>query len=144
MSIVQRDYICFNCDYYRTSNDDDGRHWSTEPIFLPDWIMNAPLKYNRIVKVLGCSATIFNPNTGEVISEVPKGIKLMGTLTKNTILNEFVTMTNNYRCVKEFDITYKNIRDLTWYLLNPIGKPYPDADVHVNLVIECEVLSTEK
>jgi hypothetical protein len=144
MSTVQREYVCFKYDYYRSTADDDGRPWSTNPIFLPDRIMNAPLKYNRIVKVLGCSATIFNPNTDEIISEVPKGIKLKRSLTKGSLLNEFVTITNNYRCVKELDISYKKIRDLTLYLLNPIGKAYPDADVHVNLVIECEVVLIEK
>jgi hypothetical protein len=142
MAIVQKEHICFNYDYYRPTADDDGKPWSTKSILLPDWIMNAPLKYNRIVRVLGCTATIFDPVTGDFIEEVPKGIKLMGILTKNTNLIEFVSMTNNYRCVKEFDITYKNIRDLTWYLLNPIGKAYPDANTHVNLIVECEVMLT--
>jgi hypothetical protein len=101
-------------------------------------MMNAALKHNKIVHVLGCTATIFDPDTGEIISEFPKRIKLMGVLTKN------LTMTNSYSCVKDFNITYKNVRDLTWHLLNPINKPYPDADAHESLMIEREVVLVEK
>jgi hypothetical protein len=106
--------------------------------------MNAPLKYRKIVRVLGCTAIVFNPDNGSFLADVPRGVKLMGNLTKNTLLNEFITMVNNYRCVKEVDITYKNLRDLEFYLINPIGKAYPAADVHVYLVVECELELREK
>jgi hypothetical protein len=139
---IQKDYTVYGYDYYKPTSEYDGRPWSTSPVFLPDWIMNAPLKFKKVVRVLGCTATLFDESTGEISGEVPKGIRLMGNLTKNTILNEFVGMTNNYRCVKEFDITYNNLRELTWYLIGPTGKAYPEADSHVNLTIECELSLT--
>jgi hypothetical protein len=105
MAIVQKEYVCFN---YVLNKD----NLHTRPIFLPVWLMNAPMKYTKIIKFLGCTANVID-SIWNYVREVAKSVKLMSNLTKNTLLNEFVGMTNNYECVKEFDITHKNIRELT-------------------------------
>jgi hypothetical protein len=141
--VIQRDYMVFSYDYFRDAPDIHNKPWETEPTFLPDWFINAPLKCKRIVRVLGSTVVLIDPSDGTVLSEVPRGIKLMGYLTRNGVMNEFIGFTNNYRCVKDIDISYKNIRYLTWYLLNPIGKYYPPTGVHVALSIECELMLVE-
>jgi hypothetical protein len=68
----------------------------------------------------------------------------MGSLTKDFSSNGFVMMMNNYNCVKEFDVTHLNIRELTWYVINGIGNPFPGIDYqHMDLVVELELLLIE-
>jgi hypothetical protein len=74
---AQCDYKVCGYDYYKSTSEYDGRPWSTTPVFLPDWIMNAPLKIKKVVRVLGCTATLFDEMTGEITGESPKGIRLM-------------------------------------------------------------------
>jgi hypothetical protein len=91
--VVQRDYMVFSYDYFRDTPDIHNKPWETEPTFLPDWLINASLKYKRIVRVLGSTAVLIDPTDGTVLSEVLRGVKLMGYLTRNGVMKEFIGFT---------------------------------------------------
>jgi hypothetical protein len=148
MSVVKREYIA--CQYIidppppipiPTPPDYVVPDLVTKPYALPDWFVKSPPQYKKIVRVLGATGFIIEPVTGEDF-EIATGVRLMGNLTKDFPLNGFIMMMNNYDCVKEFDITYSNIRDLTFWCRNGLQKPYPISMMYMDLVVELELLLT--
>jgi hypothetical protein len=144
MSVVKREYLV--CQYIIDPPPPIPPDWIepdlvTKPYALPDWFSKSPPQYKKIVRVLGATGYIIDPTTGEEF-ETSIGIRLMSNLTKDFPLNGFIMMMNNYDCVKEFDITYNNIRELTWWCRNGIQKPYPLTGMWMDLVVELELLLT--
>jgi hypothetical protein len=139
MSVIKREYLC--CQYDHTPPPTwEGDHWETKPYPLPDWFVNALPQYKRIIRVLGATGGMIDVESGVEPDEAPRGIRLMSNLTKDFPSNKFVMMMNKYNCVKEFDITYNNIRELTFWTLDGINKPFPAPGVHMDLVIELELM----
>jgi hypothetical protein len=140
MSVIKREYLC--CQYDIIPDLFVAEPWHTKPYALPDWFINAPPQYKKIVRILGATGNYMAPDSGEEPDELPRGVRLMGSLTKDFPLNNFIMMMNNYDCVKEFNITYNNIRELTWWLENGVHSPLPAPGVHMDLVVELELLMT--
>ena len=130
---------------YTPPTDWDGKIYWTKPESLPTWFVNAEMKYKKIIRVLGATANMIDVTHGTTYDDMPRTLRLMGNLTKHFLSNEFVMMINNYNCVKEFDVTYKNIRELSWYITDALKNPYPNDDnAHVlDLVVELELLLTD-
>jgi hypothetical protein len=95
---------------------------------------------------LGATAQLVNVDDGDNMKpeDLPRGVRLMGNLTKDFPLNEFVMMMNNYNNVKEFDVSYLNITELYWYALNAIKEPFPPIRNTMDLVVELELLLLTK
>ena len=108
---------------------------------FPDWFTNANMKYKKIVRVLGASVNMVETTmlygTIEPISsdfrifsniashsnitmktDTPDPVyDVDGTKLTTTYQTEgFVMMVNNYNSVKEYDITYENMREVHFYL----------------------------
>jgi hypothetical protein len=144
MSIVRKDYI--NCIYDIIEPEDwtGPEPFRTDPYTLPDWFTNTPAKYRKIIRVLGATATVFVENSPNE-ENTPIGLRLYGNLTKDFPSNEFVMMLNNYNCIKEFDISFNNIKWLDWYVTDSRRNPFPDVHgLHMPTVIELELLVCER
>jgi hypothetical protein len=168
MSIIRREYITHFIDLTPVINADTDPEnlgktripYFCDPIPIPNWFYDS--KFNKLIRVLGATAAVMQgPQLEEL--DMPKGLKLMGSLTKdfsNTYSNckgndcingcadccvnggnKFIMMINNYNNVKEFDVTYLNIKSLDWRLIDGYAQPFPFIkDTHVDLVVELEFI----
>jgi hypothetical protein len=135
---------------------------------LPDWFVNT--NYRKVVRVLGITAT--TTDTGWIEPSQPPQIRfpaetrLFSNLTKaepwsnipklgkNQVVGagyvpegfNFVMMLNNYNSVKEFDITYSNIKQLEFRYVNMKGFLYESFgdNVITDIIIELELVLSEK
>jgi hypothetical protein len=62
----------------------------------------------------------------------------MSNLSQDTPLRGFIMMVNNYNCTKEFDVTYSNLRQLTWDILQWDNSSV--VDTKTNLIVEMELM----
>jgi hypothetical protein len=146
MTVIRKEYIYQVFDY---TDPDPGPapmnttppFW-TEPTPLPQWFIDAPTKYKKIIRISGATAGISNPADGTQ-SDISKGVRLFGPLAKYFATNGFIMMLNNYNNVKEYEITYTNIRDLSWSVVDFLNHAFPPIGEHLDLVIEMEILLTQ-
>jgi hypothetical protein len=140
MSIVKKEYL--NCirDIIEPEDWVGPKPFRSAPFTLPDWFTKAKLPLKKIIRVLGATASIYIENSPDE-EDPPKGLRLYSNLSKDFPSNEFIMMLNNYNCIKEFDITYLNINELDWYVIDSRFKPFPDVHgLHMPMVIEMELL----
>jgi hypothetical protein len=136
--------------------------------YLPDWFINAIPKYKKIVRVLGSTINFINSssfNDIEIVSPTP-GFRMFSNLaTHSNIVMEtvtvghdnpfepeaptfththqtegFVMMINNYNSVKEYDITFENIREIKFYLRPWNSVTSENSVLDVDFVCELELL----
>ena len=70
----------------------------------------------------------------------------MRNLTKDFPSKESSMMINNYNNIKEFDVSFLNLTQLDWYVIDGLKEPYPPDDpAHVlDLVVEIELLLVDE
>jgi hypothetical protein len=133
---------------------------------LPDWYVNSSKR--KIVRVLGITATITDTNWVEHTQppqiRFPPEIRLFSNLAKDEPCSNipklkfsetevvgipedfnFIMMLNNYNSVKEFDITYSNIKQLEFSYVTMGGFKYETFGTNVvsDIVIELELVLAE-
>jgi hypothetical protein len=89
---------------------------------------------------------MFDPMGSKMDPEVPRGIRFAGNIAEDTPLNGFIMMVNNYLDVKDFDVTYRNVRELQWWCYDNLGAPFPGDPVHqhMDLVVEYQLLLVDE
>jgi hypothetical protein len=135
---------------------------------LPDWFTNAQSKYKKIVRVLGSTINFINTASFidiEVIPPTPgyrlfSNVSTHSNIVMKTVTVEhgnpldpsapkfvhtsspegFVMMINNYNSVKEYDITYENIREIKFYLRPWNSVTTENSFLDVDFVCELELL----
>jgi hypothetical protein len=110
---------------------------------LPDWFTNAQPQYKKIIKVLGSTINFIDSRVFMNIQIVPPnpGYRMFSNIASHSnvvmrtttathsptdyddvtfhysVSNDgFVMMINNYNSVKEYDVTYDNLRKVMFYL----------------------------
>jgi hypothetical protein len=135
---------------------------------LPDWFTNAPSKYKKIVRVLGTTINFVRSikfDEVDVISPTP-GYRLFSNVNahSNIVMKTvkvvhdnvlepeapqfihssspegFVMMINNYNSVKEFDITYENLREIKFYLRPWNSVINENSVLDIDFVCELELM----
>jgi hypothetical protein len=154
MTIIKRSYLNIYDNFTQYSK-----------INLPDWFINSPKR--KIVRVLGVTATITDTNSDDPQPpqvKFPPEIRLFSNLTRDEPSSniptlkfgescvvgipeefKFVMMINNYNSVKEFDITYSNIKQLEFRYVNMQGFRYETFGTNVvsDIIIELELVLAE-
>jgi hypothetical protein len=137
---------------------------------LPDWFTNAPTKYKKIVRILGTTVNFIQSHAFVDIDVMPptpgyrmfSNVNMHSNITMKTVTIEqpdnpfdptppkfihtsqpegFIMMINNFNSVKEYDITFENIRQLKFYLRpwNSVTTENPHG-LDVDFVCEPELL----
>ena len=129
MTVVRKDYFTnYVWDLNQTK------------FILPDWFVNASLKYKKVIRVLGASCGVIQSGGNETDTAV-KGLRLMSNITKDLrpdikmmLRNDdgtprnppipdlfegmnFIMIVNNYNDVKEYDVTLLDLKYLIWGLM---------------------------
>jgi hypothetical protein len=152
MSIIKKAYmnIYDNFEVYTKTN-------------LPDWFVNS--NQRKVVRVLGITATVTDTEWVEASQppqiRFPAEIRLFSNLTKDEPWNNipkkkigpspvpedfnFVMMLNNYNSVKEFDITYSNLKQLEFRYVNMQGTLFErfGDNIITDIIIELELILSE-
>jgi hypothetical protein len=137
VSVIQKEFAVYICSF------DQEKY---VPFRLPGWFVNADRKYKKIIRILGATAGIQCQETDiqQPTYEIPlaAGSRLYSNVSNDTPLNGFVMMVNNYNSIKEFDVTYSNLTELTWDIEQWTGKSIVDGKT--NLIVEMELMITDK
>jgi hypothetical protein len=154
MSVIKRAYmnIYDNFDRYTKNNS-------------PDWFINSNKR--KVVRVLGVTAKVTDSNWVEPSQppqiRFPAEIRLFSNLTKDEPWSNipkvsedtnirgipqnfnFVMMLNNYNSVKEFDITYSNLKHLEFRYVNFDGIKFEmfGTELVSDIIIELELVLSE-
>ncbi|GHU18857.1 hypothetical protein FACS189472_07790 [Alphaproteobacteria bacterium] len=135
---------------------------------LPMWFINAPIKYKKIIRVLGATVNqISIDEDGQLTlieSPVGPGYRVFSNVASNspnvmiskrspshngpnakdlqTVIGKegFVMMVNNYNSVKEFDVTMDNLREMTFYIRTWNGYTDQRMPSYVDFICELELL----
>jgi hypothetical protein len=141
-------------------------------IKLPDWFTNAPAKYKKVVRVLGSTINFINTASFIDIEVFPPtaGYRMFSNVCTNSNIvmktvtvqhtdpldpappkfvhtsspEGFIMMINDYNSVKEFDITYENIRELKFYIRPWNSVTTENSFLDVDFVCELELILMEE
>ncbi|GHU20311.1 hypothetical protein FACS189472_11430 [Alphaproteobacteria bacterium] len=139
---------------------------------LPMWFINAPAKYKKIIRVIGATVNqIVASEYGFLTTiEVPvqPGYRLFSNIVSNSpnvmistrspshgganaadlqrVVGKegFVMMVNNYNCVKEFDVTMDDLREMTFYIRTYNGHTDQRFCNYVDFVAELELMLVDE